>query len=174
MRLQPQCRSRRRHHATKLLIGTDLLSQLGFLFVKTELEGGNLDLLAQCTDTKTDEEVELAEVELAGHPDSERGTEEELESGTVRLLQATRLPSQHGRVVKAKVVGKKGYSLSYFEPHMEFDGVKVQDAVVEEDEDDCIRVKMENHGVVVEEGQILGSMEEVRLCQEESLVNDAV
>ena len=88
---------------TKLLIGTDLLSQLGFLFVKTELEGGDLDLLAECTDPETDE-VELAEEELAGHPDSERGTEEELESGTVRLLQATRLPGQHGRVVNAKVV----------------------------------------------------------------------
>ena len=162
---------------TKLLIGTDLLSQLGFLFVKTELEGGDLDLLAECTDPETDEEVEMAEEELAGHPDSERGTEEELESGTVRLLQAARLPGQHGRVVKAKVVGKKGHSLSYFEPHMEFDGVKVQDAVVEEDEDDCIRVLLENHGfspVVVEEGQILGSMEEVRLCQEESLVDEAV
>ena len=55
--------------------------------------------------------------------------------------------------------------------------MKVQDAVVEEDEDDCIRVLLENHGfspVVVEEGQILGSMEEVRLCQEESLVDEAV
>ena len=70
---------------TKLLIGTDLLSQLGFLFVKTELEGGDLDLLEECTDPETDEEVELAEEELAGHPDSERGTEEELESSTVRL-----------------------------------------------------------------------------------------
>ena len=89
---------------TKLLIGTDLFSQLGFLFVKTELEGGDLDLLAECTDPETDEEVEMAEEELAGHPDSERGTEEELESGTVRLLQAARLPGQHGRVVKAKVV----------------------------------------------------------------------
>ena len=74
-------------------------------------------------------------------------------------------------------MGKKDRSLSYFEPHMEFDGVKVQDAVVEKDEDDCIRVLLENHGfspVVVEEGQILGSMEEVRLCQEECLVDEAV
>ena len=157
---------------TKLLIGTDLLSQLGFLFVKTELEGGDLDLLAECTDPETDEQVEWQRKSWQGTL-----TPRELESGTVCLLQATRLPGQHGRVVKAKVVGKKGRLLSYFEPHMEFDGVKVQDAVVEEDEDDCILVLMENHGfspVVVEEGQILGSMEEVRLCQEESLVDEAV
>ena len=90
---------------TKLLIGTDLLSQLGFLFVTTELEGGDLDLLAECTDPETDEEEELAV-----HPDSERGTEEELESGTVRLLQATWLLGQHGGVGKAKAVGKKGHN----------------------------------------------------------------
>ena len=40
VRAWPQCMQVQKEAQTKLLIGTDLLSQLGFLFVKTELEAG--------------------------------------------------------------------------------------------------------------------------------------
>ena len=73
------------------------------------------------------------------------------------------------KVVRGRVLGKEGHSLSYFEPKsIEGREVEMPEAVVVEDEDDCIVLVVENHGcmpVELEEGQVLGRVEEVESSQ---------
>ena len=78
----------------KFLIGTDLLSKLGFLFVRTEVEDDDVDLL---------EETEPA----AEQEDQVPGETLEGTTGTVCLLQAVRLPAQHAKLVRVGVQGLK-------------------------------------------------------------------
>ena len=68
----------------ELLIGTDLLSKLGFLFVRTELETEDVDLLEEHFCRAAGEAEGVCETARANSPG--RGT------GTVCLLQAARLP----------------------------------------------------------------------------------
>ena len=63
--------------------------------------------------------------------------------------------------------------MSYFQPGdgLGGSGIVMAEAAVEEDADGCVVVVMENHGVTpveVQEGQILGKVEEVGLCQLDS------
>ena len=76
-----------REAPARLLIGTDLLSQLGFLFVRTEVDQDDVDLL---------EDRKLAA--CSDQPERrESGQEEKQTPGAVCLLQATRLPGRHAK-----------------------------------------------------------------------------
>ena len=100
----------------RLLIGTDILPKLGFLFIRAECEGDDVDMLefespgaeGGCDDSEG--------VHAAGSGDAGEGT--------VCLVQAVRLPARHAKLVRAKVTGKEGYSLTCFEPDLEELGTK--------------------------------------------------
>lgn len=78
----------------ELLIGTNVLSRLGFSLQAKSADGNTADLL----------------MTAAGELPRERGT-------TVRLLQTVKLPPQHKKVVRAQVDSLDNLSLlSLFEP----------------------------------------------------------
>ncbi|XP_065888471.1 uncharacterized protein [Dysidea avara] len=109
----------------KLLIGTDLLSKLGYLFVQASQMGNDNDMLnddvsVSDNDSKVDvvpQEIQqdaeggdviksinleseiLAEVPLQTVEDNKT----ELNSGAVCLIQATRIPARHQKLVRAEV-----------------------------------------------------------------------
>ena len=89
--------------------------------------------------------------------------------GTVCLVQAVRLPARHAKLVRAKVTGKEGYSLTCFEPDLEELGTKglvMSEAAVELDEGNCVVMVLENHTlepVEVEEGLVLGRVQEAKI-----------
>ena len=74
-----------------LLVGTDLLSQLGYTFQQLEKDGGVCDLL------KGEQAVGLPDVPMSELPFST--------SGTVHLLQAVKLPPRNARVVRVEACG---------------------------------------------------------------------
>ena len=89
--------------------------------------------------------------------------------GTVCLVQAVRLPARHAKLVRAKVTGKEGYSLTCFKPDLEELGTKglvMSEAAVELDEGNCVVMVLENHTldpVEVEEGLVLGRVQEAKI-----------
>ena len=142
----------------KLLIGTDLLLKLGFLFVRTEVEDDDVDLL---------EEAEPA-AEQEDQTPAVQGETLEGTTGTVCLLQAVRLPAQHAKLVRVGVQGLEGHSLAYFEPNHR--GILMADAAVEPDAKGCVVVLLENYGcepVEVEKGQVIGELHRANWCQVE-------
>lgn len=103
---------------------------------------------------------------------------EDSPASTVCLLQAIN-PAKHSRLVRATVTGKERRSLSYFEPNLELEesGVTMAEAAVAADENACVVVVVENHGYVpveLEEGQILGEVQEVELCQRQSVTEEGL
>ena len=117
-----------------LLVGTDLQSQLGFMFLAQD--GGQTSYLLQRAPS-TDADV-------------------------VRLLDAIRLPPQHMRMVRAQAVNGEGTTL--FQPLKEMakrHGLQVGDAVVEPDPDGKVTLIIENrghHSVDLPESCVLGSI----------------
>ena len=131
-----------------LLLGTDLLPHLGFSMVAKSLDGYTLDLLQKQTRT-----------------DCNPGEH----TPVVCLIQATKLPPLHQKMVRAKVhnlAGEKGMML--FEPEMGFtdeNGVQVAEAAVEVSEEQEVTLILQNYQkepVELAEGRILGSAEPVR------------
>lgn len=113
----------------KLLIGTDVLPRLGFLFVRTEM-------VLICWKSR------LAQISQSLRNRRARPKTEGAAEATVCLLQAVRVPGHHSKFVRVKADRKVG--LSYFEPSavLEEKGVKMPEAAVEPD---CILVVVENH-----------------------------
>ena len=129
----------------QLLIGTDLLSKLGFIFLCSEPENEDKDLFESS--------------DSGGSSSSEEA---------VCLLRAVRLPGRHAKFVRA--TAPNGYSLACFDPSEELytQGLLLPEAVVEPDVEGCVMMVMENHGcepVVLEEGYVLG---ELQKCNEAS------
>ena len=174
-----------------LLIGTDVLPKLGFLFLRKDqgqtavdlLGGGSWKIQAQKEDAKPpaarddlDTKTgrgELAEETAKEEPDAktrqEELTKEKTEPITVRLLHATRLPPRHARFVKARLSHPAGEGTLLFEagdtrlPH---DGLVVEEAATQPDEEGCIRVVIQNHNNVplgLDEGQALGGVQPVQV-----------
>ena len=130
-----------------LLLGTDLLPHLGFSMVAKSPDGSTLDLLQK--QTRTD-----------------RNPGEH--TPVVCLIQATKLPPLHQKMVRAKVhnlAGQKGMML--FEPEMGFtdeNGVQVAEAALEVSEEQEVTLILQNYRkepVELAEVRILGSAEPV-------------
>ena len=101
-----------------LLLGTDLLPQLGFSMVAQGPDGSALDLLQ-----------EQPPGVVSGSPTQER------DAAVVRLIQATKLPPLYQKMVCARVhTPGKEKRLMLFEPEQAFtdrSGVRVAEAAVE-------------------------------------------
>ena len=65
---------------TELLLGTDVLSSLGFVFLQTEQEGADIDLL---------------------EPPPKQLGDPNPEVGVVRLIGATMVPARHQKLLRA-------------------------------------------------------------------------
>ena len=88
-----------------LLLGTDVLGRLGFGLVQQEGEGHTTDLLKQ-TDRQT------GETGGPGHKDAGAS------AVVIKLLQATRLPARHSRLIRVGIANDRGAveEMTLFEP----------------------------------------------------------
>ena len=135
-----------------LLIGTDLQPHLGFAFLQLNDSEPHTNLLSLQGSKAT------SQVKLPEEPDS--GTET---SATVRLLNATRLPGRHSKLVRAKVDrGVETQSVALFEPGvLDEKGLRMADAAVETRSGHHITLIIENESlepVWLKKGQVLGTV----------------
>ena len=82
---------------------------------------------------------------------------------TVRLLHATRLLAQHGKLVRAQVEGPPEKALALFESEkLPQQGVVVEDGAVELDDSGSLILTIQNYGlapICLEEGLVLGRLQ---------------
>ena len=129
---------------TKLLLGTDVLSSLGFVFLQTEADGVDINLLEP-------QKVLSAEV------------------GEVRLIGAIRVPARHQKLLRAQVLGCEE-ELTLFEPdqgQLSKVGLTMAEAVMQSDGDCCVTLVVQNPSgtpMHLEDGQVLGRAHPVVLC----------
>ena len=99
-----------------LLVGTDLLSQLGYTFQQLEKDGGVCDLL------KGEQAVGLPDVPMSELPFST--------SGTVHLLQAVKLPPRNARVVRVEACGASKDTGTDLNEELQSRGVTIAEKMV--------------------------------------------
>ena len=124
----------------KLLIGTDILPQLGYLFIQSTMEGEDINLLRSKCNSSSDEQEDVSETqpEVIGNCDTEETTNVASGSdcsqvlnadlhdnlsevvGAVHLIQATKLPARHRKMVRTQVAGasSEACELILFEPNL--------------------------------------------------------
>jgi len=83
-------------------------------------------------------------------------------SGVVLLIQATRVPARHKKMLRAKVTGLEDSSLALFEPDnhsLGMKGLPMAEAAMETDADNCVTLIMQNDALEptrLKKGQVLG------------------
>ena len=121
-----------------LLVGTDLQPQLGFVLMSVEGDGTGFDLLLEW-------KVVNSPVAKTPAPEAEKPAST---PATVHLIQATRVPAQHSKMVRAKIDIKRreNGTTFLFEPdNGEFgQGVRIVEAVVSPDADNEVLLLIEN------------------------------
>ena len=148
---------------TPLLVGTDMLSALGFALQQRDANGTCTDLL------QGQPQVE----ENVGAPLPEPGKEL-----TVCALQAVQLPGWHRRWLTAQVVGVVRPRTSLFVPESQLareDNLQIAEALVEPDSDGVLTVLLENHfckPIFLKKGVVLGTLQEVQMPLNELVVDE--
>ena len=158
-----------------LLLGTDLQTQLGFLFLQKKTNGTAVDLLQKRKWALTQVDHEPEEEPVSPSCSKDYKTEEDNpldaididveESPVVRLIQAARLPSRHVKLVCARVLDSQARGARVFESEKEAlkeKGLVIEDAVVEPDENRYVTLAIHNcslHTVRLEGDHILGRLQ---------------
>ena len=144
----------------RLLIGTDLQAKLGVLLL---LRGKEQDEPAK--DLLQGKEWAVGEVPVAKSPPEETPSSP-LPAPVVRLIQATRLPARHVKLVRARVDAGTQGTPSLFEPAediLEKRGLVMDHSLTEPDEDCCVVLAIHNPSfepVHLEKDQSLGELQE--------------
>ena len=143
-----------------------MLPALGFQFIqKTASSKEVIDLFShrKCTIEENTEKVE-------------EPLKQGIASFEVKLISAARIPAQHEKMVKAKVCNGNfaATEAGIFEMSVDFardSGVTIEDAIVKPRDDNHITLIVRNSGfspVCLQEGRIIGSLEETTLlCEKE-------
>jgi len=118
-----------------LLLGTDTLPKLGFIFSRAERDGRVTNLLPELKGTPSDgSHVVSASAGTVMQKPPDVSTEE-AQVATVRLVQATRLPAHHVKLVRASVDNPELFgSVCLFEPNLpelHRKGVTMSDGLVD-------------------------------------------
>ena len=150
----------------QLLLGTDLQVSLGFSLIKSDGDVA-IDL------SQEGEWIRKVAVDSCPAPPANL-SESKMESSdqvvpthTVHLLQATKIPPHHRKLVQMKVNGLRNVPMSLFEPDQgkaNEVGVAVADAVVEASQGNCITLILENPNsepLCLKKGLIVGAIEPV-------------
>ena len=153
-----------------LLLGTDVQPALGFSLIQCDGSGTASDLtkeglkwsrLASRTDTLLDPKLDQG-----SKTNKEAKTKT---SVTVKLLQASRIPSRHRKIIQAKVVGATSIPLSLFEPLDELteaSGVVLEAGTLEAPQGTCVTLMIENPGLTpisLKKDTVLGTVDPVEL-----------
>ena len=144
---------------TALLIGTDVLPQLGFRFLQDNCTGSQDLLQGNRDDQACTKEGET----MAESPPSDKEYD-----ATVRLLHATRIPPRHAKLVRVQAQGNCKPTVSLFSPDC---GHKPQqpEYVVQLDDNSSFVFLLENHTcwpISFSQGDILGTLQDVSFLQE--------
>ena len=160
----------------KLLIGTDVLPQLGYLFVQNTMEGEGVDLLRNEFDSSSIMEENVSEVNPT---DMDANCDHNIRPmvpeavGTVHLIQATKLPARHRKMVKTQVagVGYEDCKLVIFKPNdcgLEEGCILMPEILTNVNTNNKVVLVLENHGcepIYLEAGQMLGWIYDATVCQ---------
>ena len=152
-----------------LLLGTDFQSYLGLLLV----DASNLDEMVylftgqRCVNVGG--EVQVCDP-YPSTPSESKPTECCSESRvTVHLIQATRVPERHARLVRARVESPHRPEPALFGVYQgssEEADLLVEEGVVEANSEGCIALVVQNWSsspILLEEGQVLGDLRETQL-----------
>ena len=152
-----------------LLLGTDVLPQLGFALIQTSKDQ-SVDLLGNSSDKSRDPPPGCSVVSQTSTNPTPATDNPLTPKATVRLIQAIRLPARHSKLIRADVEGPEmTSSMLLFQPELDTlsgRGLSMADAVVE-----CARrvtLLVTNHGcepVHLEEGEVIGKMEAATLVE---------
>ena len=169
-----------------LLLGTDILSRLGFTFSRLEKDGKSTDLLEELgsdmsisadkgvPNSSTHSKL-YANVSPVGHTESKSPSAlvpgEDTKAVIVRLIQATRLPAHHYKLVHVSVDAPEVFpeSLYVFEPqlsNLHLNGVTMADGLV--DVKRVVTLVIRNQGVepvLLEGGHVMGYLQPAKLIQ---------
>ena len=186
----------------KLLVGADLLSQLGYFFVQASEDDHDLDMLAsgsesilecqsiqqqnesnkeRCDDIHTIEsnvEDNIIQNKLASKKDtiSEKGSTT-CATGIVCLVQATRIPARHKKIVRVKM-SDNNYCHEGILTMFELDGVMKTQQLMAPSALVCLdhlkefTLVLENHGcepIYLQTSQTVGHIENVLVCLPEEV-----
>ena len=152
-----------------LLLGTDLLVSLGITLIHQRGDGTVIDLLQGTVKTSTLDGVEVKPNEMmeeAVQP-TEDLVKESVEvsdnlTHVVCLLQATRVPARHQKLVRAHVTGIQNLSLSMFKPGEGNEELSFEEAVVRSNEGSNITLIVTNTSsqpLYIEKGAVIGKVE---------------
>ena len=165
----------------ELLLGTDLLTKLGFDLVKTSQEGKLTSLLSNFEYTQSEKKSErkdlLTPSPVRLPPESKTSGDREgklLEVDnhyvTVKLLQAVKIPARHSKLVRAQAKNSEvNHPVLFEEKKGENKNLSMTMCVTEVDKDKKLVVAIENYGlqpVVLEEGFEIGHLEPIQLISE--------
>lgn len=151
-----------------LLLGTDLPSKLGFLFLKTESGGTAVDLL----------QGEKWTVDQPLPVDTSPSTPPELsfeadQEAMVSLLQPVKVPARHTRFVRAHAVNAPSRKDGLFESRdilVAEKGLIIDDTATCPDQDGNIVLAIQNHSLMpvhLEEGLVLGELHQLDIVPED-------
>ena len=128
-----------------------------------ELVGEDVDLLKpqQARAEVNKESPEPSEQTSASDREEEQAKSVNVVSGMVRLIQATRVPARHQKLLKARVTGLEDSSLALFEREdlLGVKGLSMAEAATEPDADNCVTLIMQNDALEptrLKKRQILG------------------
>jgi len=157
-----------------LLLGTDLLTSLGITLIHQKGDGTVIDLLQGMvkTDKQLGTKVKPTEkmeevVQLTEDLEKESVKVSDNLAHAVCLLQATRVPARHQKLVRANVTGIQNLPLSVFMPVGEkqtTEGVFIEEAVVESNQGSNITIIVRNDSLqplYLEEGTVIGKVEPI-------------
>lgn len=158
-----------------LLLGTDVLSQLGFSLMQTSKQGPATDLLNPNSKITVLGSVQPTQQDGSGVVASQQEPKTRVTNGSarVKLIQAARVPAQHSKLIRVDVVDPDFESETcLFEPEhhvLEQRGLAMADAVVEIADSKGMTLLITNHGtepVTLECGEVLGNLQPATLVED--------
>ena len=147
-----------------LLLGTDVQPRLGFIFLASDADGSAEELLQGgkwTCDPKSKVKLIAAPATPPPAPEQTKSLDPTNTPVVVNLLQATRLPAQFSKTVRAKVT-TRSQTAAIFEPEPGFltdNNLQMANAVVIPDGGQQVTLIIENHGLTplkLKKNQVLG------------------
>ena len=158
----------------ELLMGTDLQPQLEFLYFEPRQENIATDLFSSKL-------WNISEAHsLPGPHQPQETTRPPAEPPMVRLINATRLPARHVKLVRARIDCPWEKSFSLFESakeSLEQEGLQMEDGVAEPDERGVVTLTVQNHSpepVCLKKGQVLGKLQQAVLLSAPTPTEEAI
>ena len=165
----------------ELLLGTDVLPQLGFSLTQCEADHSNPTDLLHTQPHTTPKHANTDQLETQdsaeGRAIPSRQAADTAPPAVVKLMQATRLPARHSKMVRIKIEGACGDGTCLFEPELQSlgeRGLTMADAVVGVGDGGGLTMVVTNQGttpVQLEVGEVLGELQPASIVLEGGLAD---